>query len=96
MVSNPPYVPQAAAVADEVRHDPPEAVFAGPDGLALMPAVVARAAQLLRRGGVLAVEHDESHAAAVPELLAADGRFTDIVDRHDLAGHPRYAVAYRD
>jgi release factor glutamine methyltransferase len=96
VVSNPPYVPESAAVAAEVRHDPREAVFAGDDGLALIGAVVARAGQLLRPGGVLAVEHDESHEAAVPQLLAADARFSHIVDHRDLAGRPRYAVALRD
>ncbi len=96
VVSNPPYVPESAAVTDEVRHDPPEAVFAGADGLTLMAAVVARAAELLRLGGVLAVEHDESHALAVPGLLSADGRFAAVGDRLDLAGRPRYAVAHRD
>ena len=34
VTANPPYVPSGTVVAPEVaRHDPPEAVFAGPDGL---------------------------------------------------------------
>ena len=64
-MSNPPYVPRRAEVGPEVLADPPEAVFAGPDGLELLPAVVARAAQLLRPGGVFAMEHDDSQADAV-------------------------------
>ncbi len=95
VVANPPYVPAATDVAAEVRHDPHRAVFAGPDGLALMPAVIARAAELLRPGGVLALEHDDTHASAVPGLLGADGRFAGIVDHRDLSGRPRYAVALR-
>jgi release factor glutamine methyltransferase len=78
-----------------VRADPADAVFAGPDGLALMPAVLARAAELLRPGGVLAVEHDDSHAQALPDLLLADGRWRDVRDRLDLAGRPRFTVATR-
>ncbi|HEU5266530.1 MAG TPA: peptide chain release factor N(5)-glutamine methyltransferase [Jatrophihabitans sp.] len=93
VVANPPYVPAALPVAAEVRHDPDVAVFAGADGLALLPVVIARAAELLRPGGVLAVEHADSHAAAVSRLLAETGRFTDIRDHEDLAGRPRYAVA---
>jgi release factor glutamine methyltransferase len=96
VVCNPPYVPASVAVDTEVRHDPDVAVFAGADGLSLLPAVIDRAGELLRHGAVLAVEHDESHASAVPSLLAADGRFTDIVDHRDLAGRSRYAVAHRD
>lgn len=95
VVSNPPYVPAGTAVDAEVRADPPEAVFAGPDGLAVIPAVIARAARLLRAGGVLAIEHDESHGDAVPQLLRAAGAWQDVSAHRDLAGRPRYATAVR-
>lgn len=95
VVCNPPYVPAGSPVADEVRFDPERAVFAGPDGLALMPQVIARAAELLRPGGVLALEHDDNHGRAVPELLEADGRWRDVAHHRDLADRPRYATAVR-
>lgn len=95
VVANPPYVPDGVAVDPEVRADPPEAVFAGADGLALLPAVLERAAQLLRPGGWFAVEHHDTHGAAVVELLARDGRWADANDHRDLAGRPRYATARR-
>jgi release factor glutamine methyltransferase len=95
VVCNPPYVPTGTDVAAEVRFDPEDAVFAGADGLALMPYVVARAAELLGPGGVLAVEHDDSHGHAVAELLIADGRWRDVADHADLTGRPRYATAAR-
>jgi release factor glutamine methyltransferase len=94
VLCNPPYVPGGAAVpADVADHDPDDAVFAGADGLAVIRPVIARAAALLRPGGVFAVEHDDSHGAAVPALLRASGCFTDIEDHRDLAGRPRYATA---
>jgi release factor glutamine methyltransferase len=94
VVCNPPYVPATAPVPPEVAdHDPPEAVFAGPDGLAVIRPVVGRAAALLRPGGWLGLEHDEAHAAAVGELLRR--WFTRIVDHDDLAGRPRYVTARR-
>jgi release factor glutamine methyltransferase len=92
VVSNPPYVPAATEVAPEVRADPPGAVFAGADGLALIPAVLARAAQLLRPGGLLALEHDDTHARPVAQLAAAAG-FGEIADHTDLTGRPRYLTA---
>lgn len=95
VVSNPPYVPEAAAVSPEVRADPPQAVFAGPDGLAVIPLVIIRAATLLRPGGTLVVEHDDSHREAVPVLLREDGRWGGVADHDDLAGRPRYATAVR-
>lgn len=95
VVCNPPYVPTGTDVAAEVRFDPQQAVFAGPEGLALMPHVLARAAELLRSGGVLALEHDDSQAVTVPGLLRADGRWRDVADHRDLADRPRYATAVR-
>ena len=93
VVSNPPYVPVATEVDPEVRADPAEAVFAGTDGLDLMSTVISRAALLLRPGGFLAVEHDDTHGDAVPTLLQADGRFTEITDHADLSGRARFATA---
>ena len=92
---NPPYVPLDADIGAEVRHDPRAALFAGPDGLGFMPAVLARAAELLRPGGVLALEHDDTHGEAVPALLRADGRWAGVADHADLTGRPRYATAVR-
>ncbi|WP_173155943.1 peptide chain release factor N(5)-glutamine methyltransferase [Phytohabitans suffuscus] len=94
VLCNPPYVPAGAAVpADVADHDPYDAVFAGADGLEVIRPVIARAAALLRPGGYLVVEHDDSHATVVPALLRADGRFVDIEDHQDLAGRSRYSTA---
>nr|WP_091078513.1 peptide chain release factor N(5)-glutamine methyltransferase [Micromonospora nigra] len=96
VLCNPPYVPLGVTVPPEVAgHDPAEAVFGGVDGLAVVRPVVARAAVLLRPGGVLGVEHDDTHGTTVPELLSADGRYVDVVGRSDLAGRPRFATAFR-
>ena len=95
VLSNPPYVPAATPVAPEVRADPASAVFAGADGLAVIPAVLARAAELLRAGGVLAIEHDETQPRAVTGLLARAGTWTEIADHPDLTGRSRYATAIR-
>ncbi len=95
VVSNPPYVPVATRVQPEVAADPADAVFAGADGLAVLPAVIARAAELLRGGGRLAVEHDETHASAMLDLMRADGRWDDIEDHADLSGRDRFATARR-
>ncbi|WDZ85024.1 peptide chain release factor N(5)-glutamine methyltransferase [Micromonospora cathayae] len=96
LLSNPPYVPRGTAVPPEVAgHDPDEAVFGGPDGLDVVRPLVGQAARLLRPGGLLAVEHDDTHGTAVPELIAADGRFEAVTGHLDLAGRPRFATARR-
>ncbi|WVK85053.1 peptide chain release factor N(5)-glutamine methyltransferase [Dactylosporangium sp. AC04546] len=95
VLCNPPYVPSTTPVDPEVRdHDPAEAVFAGTDGLALMPAIAARAAALLRPGGLLAIEHDDTQGESLPALLRGFP-FTDVVDHTDLAGRPRFTTARR-
>ncbi|MFI7573635.1 peptide chain release factor N(5)-glutamine methyltransferase [Micromonospora sp. NPDC049497] len=96
LLCNPPYVPDEVAVPPEVeRHDPASAVFGGADGLAVIRPVVARAAELLRPGGVLGVEHDDTHGTVVPALLAADGRYAGVTGHEDLTGRPRFATASR-
>ena len=96
VLSNPPYVPAGTSVAPEVAdHDPPCAVFAGSDGLAVIPAVVRLGTRLLREGGGIAIEHDDTHAEAVPALLAARRVLTTVTAHTDLAGRPRFATALR-
>ena len=96
VLCNPPYVPRSAAVTPEVAlHDPPSAVFAGDDGLAVIPDVVRTGTRLLCEGGSIAIEHDDSHAEAVPALLAARRVLTDVADHVDLNGRPRFATARR-
>jgi release factor glutamine methyltransferase len=96
VLCNPPYVPEGTPVPPEVAdHDPAEAVFGGGDGLAVIRPVIALAAALLRPGGWFGVEHDDTHARAVPELLRADSRFAGVTEHDDLAGRPRFATARR-
>jgi release factor glutamine methyltransferase len=94
VVANPPYVPADTPVSAEVAHDPARAVFAGADGLDVIRPLAGTAARLLRPGGRVVVEHDESHAAEVLDLLGAAG-FTGLGTRLDLAGRPRVAVGTR-
>ncbi|HET6209047.1 MAG TPA: peptide chain release factor N(5)-glutamine methyltransferase [Jatrophihabitans sp.] len=94
LLANPPYVPERIRdqLSVEVGHDPVEAVFGGPDGTSLLPALVATAARLLRPGGWLAFEHDDSHAGQLPGLLAG---WRDVRGHQDLAGRPRFTSAVR-
>ncbi|QFZ22980.1 peptide chain release factor N(5)-glutamine methyltransferase [Saccharothrix syringae] len=96
VLCNPPYVPDDTEVPPEVSdHDPRQAVFGGPDGLAVIRHVVTAAARLLRPGGHVAIEHDDTQGESVPALLAARRVLTDVADHPDLAGRPRFATARR-
>ncbi|WP_018335045.1 peptide chain release factor N(5)-glutamine methyltransferase [Actinomycetospora chiangmaiensis] len=94
LVANPPYVPAGTPVSPEVGHDPARAVFGGADGLDVIRPLALTAARLLRPGGRVAVEHDESHADDVLAVLRAAG-FTALGTRLDLTGRPRVAVGTR-
>ena len=95
VLANPPYVGTGEDVDPEVRHDPADALFAGPDGLALLPAVVSTARRLLRSGGVSAVEHGDQQGTAITALLSGDDGWRQVVDHRDLADRPRYVTAQR-
>jgi release factor glutamine methyltransferase len=96
VVGNPPYIPLEAweSVAAEARdHDPHLALFSGPDGLETIHALEARAALLLRPGGVVGVEHADVQGDSAPAVFAGTGRWTDVRDHPDLNGRPRYLTA---
>lgn len=95
VVSNPPYIPEAAILDPEVAdHDPHRALFGGPDGLDVIRAMTPNIARLLRPGGATGIEHDDTNGGGVAALLAA-ADFTDIVEHTDLADKPRFVVARR-
>jgi release factor glutamine methyltransferase len=96
VVSNPPYVPDGARVPREVAdHDPPLALWGGPDGLDVVRGLLVTAARLLRPGGWLGIEHADQQGGALPALVRASGGWVDVEDHPDLAGRPRFTTARR-
>jgi release factor glutamine methyltransferase len=96
IVSNPPYIPHEAweSVAAEVRdHDPELALYSTGDGLDTIRVVEHRAAQLLRPGGVVGVEHADVQGESAPAIFAATGRWEQVRDHPDLAGRARFLTA---
>lgn len=97
VVSNPPYIPLGAELEPEVsEHDPAHALFGGPDGMAVIRPIVARAARWLRGGGLLAVEHDDTTAELTVETMCATADFDDVRSHTDLAGRPRFVTARKE
>jgi release factor glutamine methyltransferase len=96
VVSNPPYVPDGARVPREVAdHDPPLALWGGPDGLDVVRGLLVTAARLLRPGGWLGIEHADQQGGSLPALVRGHGGFADVEDHPDLAGRPRYTTGRR-
>ncbi|MGJ9508127.1 N5-glutamine methyltransferase family protein, partial [Actinotignum sp. GS-2025b] len=93
VVANPPYIPPDTPVSVEVRADPARALWGGgAEGLDLPKLFVARAAQLLRGGGILVLEHAETQSAALREYARSLG-FTRAATGRDLAGRERFLEA---
>ena len=94
ILANPPYVAEGdrAQLSRELAHEPDGALFAGPDGLAvirrLLPAAAATEAALL------AVEVGEGQADGVAAMALAAG-FDEAAVLDDLAGIGRVVVATR-
>jgi release factor glutamine methyltransferase len=96
IVSNPPYVEAGSQelLQREIRDwEPPEALFAGPDGLAILEPLVRQAPLHLIRGGHLIVEIGATQQEAVLELFGRSGAFDTPETVADLAGHPRVVCA---
>ncbi len=106
ILANLPYVAEAdwASLQPEVTEwEPREALLAGPDGLDAIRGLLSDRARLSSRrpgqgaspaGGVVALEVGQGQAAAVGEMLRADG-FGEIEIRADLAGIERVVIGRR-
>jgi release factor glutamine methyltransferase len=96
VASNPPYVRSGQVLEPEVaRFDPAPALWGGPDGLEVVRIVERAAARLLRPGGFVAIEHEDTHGEEAPALLTLSGCWTDIQDHRDLTGRARFVTARR-
>jgi release factor glutamine methyltransferase len=90
VLANLPYVAdgERAGLAPEItRHEPPGALFAGPDGLRVIRALLAELGGR-ERVRFVALEVGAGQAAAVGELTRAAG-FQDVRRERDLAGVER-------
>jgi release factor glutamine methyltransferase len=92
VVANPPYLIKGTVDQPEVRDFEPEvALYDTGDGLDVIRTVVVAARQLLRNGGLVAIEHGDDQGPAVAQLLRASG-FSNVEDHRDLAGRDRFST----
>lgn len=89
-VSNPPYVAESerAGLAPELAHEPPEALFAGGDGLNDMRHLARELPKVLVAGGWWVCEVGAGQRAAIETLLQTEGWQTPFW-RQDYGGHDR-------
>ncbi|WP_210605304.1 peptide chain release factor N(5)-glutamine methyltransferase [Brevibacterium oceani] len=97
VVTNPPYVPDAAIPKDPevAEHDPAAALYGGSTGLEIPALIIAEAAALLRPGGLFLMEHSEEQGPGARELLDASASLRQPATYPDYTGRDRYTVARR-
>ena len=90
VVSNPPYVPSAAAknLLADGRNEPSLALDGGSDGLDLVRALVDNVRTSLVSGGTLLIETGEYNAQAAAEYFRVKG-FVNVLINKDLEGMDR-------
>lgn len=98
LASNPPYIAydKAVALPRTVRDwEPPVALFAARDGMAVISELIHGGAEVLEPGGLLALEVDARRASLAAELAMSDGRYRDVCVEKDLTGRDRILMARR-
>ena len=89
IVCNPPYVvDNDPCLSDDLTHEPPSALRAGPEGLDALSIVIAEAGKHLNRNGWLALEHSATQKFQIEQLLSTNG-FEEITCYQDYTGQPR-------
>lgn len=87
-LSNPPYIADDDPHLAALSHEPRMALTPGGDGFAAIEAILGAAADHLRPGGWLLLEHGFEQGARVRRRLGEAG-FELVATRRDLAGHER-------
>jgi release factor glutamine methyltransferase len=91
IVSNPPYVREAefGSLQPEISlYEPSDALIGGADGLDVIRDLIPAAADVLVRGGRLAIEVGQGQSRSVESLFERSG-FSQVEVTRDLAGIPR-------
>jgi release factor glutamine methyltransferase len=91
ILTNPPYIPTGdiRGLAEEVRHEPMNALDGGADGLTFYRKLAEGAAEHLKDGGFLAAEFGIHQAADVVNLLKETGKFDSFELITDYGGIER-------
>lgn len=91
ILTNPPYIPTGdiRGLAEEVRHEPMNALDGGADGLTFYRKLAGGAAEHLKDGGFLAAEFGIHQAADVVNLLKETGKFDSFEVITDYGGIER-------
>lgn len=90
IISNPPYIPYGTKLQEEVMHEPPIALFADENGLAIYRKIIENAPEYLNKDGYLLFELGINESNEVKAMMERD--FKEIEIYKDLAGIDRVII----
>lgn len=98
LVSNPPYIPEGEGpgLQPEVgRFEPPQALFGGADGLAVLKPLLDGAPAHLVPGGWLALECGAGQAAGLAARARGSGAWASVAVEKDVFDAERFLICQR-
>ncbi|HJL62405.1 MAG TPA: peptide chain release factor N(5)-glutamine methyltransferase [Pseudomonadales bacterium] len=95
IVSNPPYIEPGDMHLDQLGFEPTCALISDENGLKDIRLIVSTAADYLKPGGMILLEHGYNQQTQVIDLLHTND-FCNVEPLMDLAGQPRAVLAYKN
>ena len=92
IVSNPPYIADQDPHLENLKHEPNRALVAKDNGLGDIRLIVEQSNEVLKRGGMLILEHGCQQQEEVENIFKRN-HFLDIVNLKDFQGLPRITLA---
>jgi len=91
IVSNPPYIADQDPHLNNLTHEPNQALVASDDGLGDIKLIVEQSTKVLKRGGMLMLEHGFQQQEEVESIFKSN-HFLDIVNLKDFQKLPRITL----
>ena len=91
IVSNPPYIADQDPHLENLKHEPNRALVAKDNGLGDIRLIVEQSTEVLKRGGMLILEHGYQQQEEVENILKKN-HFLEIANLKDFQGLPRITL----
>ncbi len=95
ITANTPYVAEDDVLSPEVKHEPQLALIAADGRLACIRRIISSAGELIKPGGLLAMEFGAGQASDVRDLIVATEQFAEPRILRDYQEIERAAIAIR-
>jgi release factor glutamine methyltransferase len=91
IVSNPPYIANDTSLMEDLKYESNFALFSGSDGLDLIRSIIARAKELIKRGGFLILEISPEQEIPLFKIITENG-FNSFLFEDDIFKRKRFLI----